>query len=681
MLTVIAKFVGKEAAKAVFKEFSGLGMDMIKELLFGEQESEVNHYLKKLDRQMQEVVQSVKGIELRQIFQDYNRADEELEYLSRLYLGQADKQPDHPDRQNTCAYILDINRGVSEQARRMIGLLLHRNLPSYKTFLQEYSDKLAEGYPDIYSYLDKMDVVINHLRINLGEAILLREKAYADIADKESVTDLALTPAEMKLVDQYYEEVVRPVKELKAMFEAHAEEKGKQSEKVHDLRLKHFTSGKYLTAYEAGDPSCEDKPLNHEKKSMFSSEDPCMPQLYLYEPARGQDEYYMDLSFEANQSRWGRVKVKVEKESQDWKIIKLKEDEEKLVHYGEDAEPIRLREGGKPVKFMFQRWVSNKVLDGARLGRVYLNDRNDGNEHMWWQPVMSRNDRGEFEPGVFLLKHMRTKFALDSDGEKVYADKRESDYNNSAMKWRLDQKNVLHGGEYLKPEENLKSPDRRYELRFMKNGNLELFDTEEKKVLWDTRTAEKGAVKCILQKNDGHLVIYDKENKSIWATNRHSNEFDDSKLVLRNEGFFEIINKHNVSIYDTKWVFTRKDVHGLRPGESLVPGDKLISENQRYVLKFPQNGNLELFDRTDKKIRWSIDLAGKGAARGIVKEYDRRFVVYDNENNELWGTSARAKKPGEVRLVLTGRGELRVNAGSTIAWQKNTDGEEVLTGN
>ena len=664
MLMVIVKFVGKEAAKGVLKEFTGPGIDLIKGLLFGEQESEVNHYLKKLDRQMQEVVQSVKEIELRQIFQDYNRADEELEYLSRLYLGQADKQPNHPDRQNTCGYILDINRGVSERARRMIGSLLHRNLPSYKTFIQEYSDKLVERYPDIYSYLDKMDTVINHLRVNLAEAILLREQAYADIIDKERVNDLALTPAEVEMVDQYYEEIVGSVRELKSILETLAEEKG------HHARVKHFASGKYLTGYEKGSPSSADKPFGAFQSTQT-------PQLYLYELGRGQQERGGQKTMQHGRTP---VTITVDSKSQDWKIIKI-EEREKLVDRGDDSEPFKLKEGDKPIRFAFQLWNSNKVLDGVNAGRVYLGERNNENRHTWWLPIMARNDRGEFDPGVFLLKHFHTGFALDSDALRVYADDRQPAYDNNNMKWRLDQKNVLEGGEHLKPEEKLVSPNRRYELRFMKNGNLELFDTEEKKVLWDTKTAEKGAVNCILQKNDGHLVIYDKENKPIWATNRYSKEFDGSKLVLRNEGFFEIINKHNVSIYDTKWVFTRKDVHALRPGESLVPGDKLISENQRYVLKFLQNGSLELFDRTDKKVQWSIDLARKGAARGIVKEYERRFVVYDKENNELWGTSDRAKKPGEVRLVLTGHGELRVNVGSTLAWQKKTDGEEVLTGN
>jgi hypothetical protein len=522
MWMAIISFVGQEAAKQALKQFGGMGTDELMGLLFGKQDSEVNQYLEKLDRQMQEVAKSLreieqrqKEIEQRQIFQDYNRADEELEYISRLYLGQADKSPDHPDRQSTCGYILDINRGVSERARRMIGSLLHKNLPDFKTFLEEYSDKLAEGYPDIYSYLDKIDAVFNHLRMNLMEAILLRDKAYAEIADKERVTDLALTPAEMKMVDQYYDELIGPVRELKDMFEALAKEDGPH------VRLKHHHHRQYLTGDEQGEPNTNLQP------SFINPR--LIPQIYL--SPRIQVHPPMSVVMD---------------EAQHWKIIKVEEKEKSGARGG----------SGLPVRFMFQLMNgSKKVLDGTKNGRVYLGDRNDKYGHLWWQPIMSRNS-GKIERGAFLLKHYETEHALDSDGSRVYAEDRPLAYDNIYMKWRLNQKNILESDGDLKRGEELLSPDGRYELSFTQDGELVLSDTQlslpeyKPKVLW--RSPEKGGVRCVMQTKDGQLVMYNGGDEAIWRTDRHASEFAGSKLILRNEGFFEIINKHNVSIYDTK---------------------------------------------------------------------------------------------------------------------------------
>lgn len=659
MMLAVIKFIGENTAKEAFKQFTSPGFKRLKEMLLGA-EMDVKTYL---EIQMQEITKSLDAIELRQIFQDYNRADEELEYMTHLYYRQADNPLDHRDRQNTCSYILDINRGVSERARRMIGSFFHRSLPAYKTFLQEYSDKLAEKYTDIYSYLDKMDTLVNHLRMNLAEAILVREKAYADIADKESVTDLALTPGEVELVDQYYDEIVGPVKSLRDTVDGLAGEKGR------NVRIKHIRTGKYLTGYEEGDAKSMNEPFGPWQRT-------AMPQLYACELGRGQKK-----EIGKNTSNgWSRLNIEVKSENQDWKIIKI-EEEEKSVDRGDDSEPIKLREGDKPVRLMFQLNAGGKVLDGIDGGRVYLGERNKDNRHLWWVPIMSRDGRGKFEPGVFLLKHFHTGFALDSNGSRVYADDHQPGYGNDFMKWRLDQKNVLEGDEFLNPGEKLVSPNRGYELRLQETGNLELSDSSSKKVLWDTKTAGKGAVKCIMQKDDGHLVMYDRENKAVWASQRRGSVFAGSKLVLRDDGFFEIINKHNVSFYDTKWALTRESINALGPDEYLVPGDRLISENQRFVLRFVESGNLELFDREDKKVLWDNKLAGKGAVRCGMQQDTGRFVAYDKADKVVWHNNPWRKTKDyagkEIRLSLKDNGTLSVTAGSlstTITLSNDVEG-------
>src|SRR4028118_496750 len=208
MIWFIVKLVGEPIAKKALAEFTSPGVNKLKELLFEPKEDAVQVYLEKLNKQMQELAQSLDRIELRQIFIDYNRADEELSHLFELYYAQKDKPLEDRDRKNTCSYILNINKGVSERARRMVGAFRHINLPSYKTLLQEYSDKLVADYPDVYSYCDKMDTVMNHLSMNMVEAKLLRAVCYEEIANKEKVTDLALSEADLQMTEHHYDEVV-----------------------------------------------------------------------------------------------------------------------------------------------------------------------------------------------------------------------------------------------------------------------------------------------------------------------------------------------------------------------------------------------------------------------------------------------------------------------------------------
>ncbi|HYE15940.1 MAG TPA: hypothetical protein VD968_15970 [Pyrinomonadaceae bacterium] len=643
----IVKFVGKETAKQILKEFTGPGIDQIKTLLLGEEEDVVQQYLEKLDRQMRDVVLSLKDIELRQIFLDYNRADEELEHLFDLYHGQIDKPVNHRDRQNTCSYILDINKGVSERARRMISAFRHVNLPAYKTFFQEYSDKLAGEYHDVHTYLDKMGAVMNHLRMNLIEAKVLREACYSEIADKERATDLALTYADVRRVERHYEKVVGPAVELKNQLQGLAEA-------GEPVRLKHLATGKYLTTFEGGDPLSRHAPFGDER----------MPQVYLYGMAKGQVETYREATpvqvHDDVKVIFIKKEVTVESKSQEWRVVKVEGDD-------------------KRVRFAFQLRGGGKALDGVRDGRVYINplpaDRK--NEHMWWEPVMSRGKDGKFEPGVFILRHKPTGLALDGDGARVYAENgRKPDYDNAHMKWRFDQKNAMEPGESLAPGEELVSHNQRYALRYLANGNLELFDRDRKRVLWETHTANRGAWRCVMQKDDGLFAVYAKEKEAVWSTNRRGSLFAGSRLVLR-DGFFEVIDREGDPVYDTRWLLRREQENALGPDEFLAPGERLVSQNRRYELRYLHNGNLELYDGVDNKVCWHSGTAGTGAWRCVMQRRNGQFVVYAKEQAPVWATKPDNSKFADSTLTLLDDGTLRLGTPeNNIYWKKDVKGDE-----
>jgi hypothetical protein len=78
----------------------------------------------------------------------------------------------------------------------------------------------------------------------------------------------------------------------------------------------------------------------------------------------------------------------------------------------------------------------------------------------------------------------------------------------------------------IRPGAGEYSPDRRwtvggkYLLHFTARGNLELWNTETQRLLWQSETAD--AVKLAMQE-DGNLVIYAEGEKPLWAAHTHGN--------------------------------------------------------------------------------------------------------------------------------------------------------------
>jgi hypothetical protein len=539
----------------------------------------------------------------------------------------------------------------------MMGAFRHKNLPSFKTFFQDYSDKLVADYPDVYSYCDKMDAVMDHLSMNMIEAKLLRAVCYEEIANKEKVTDLALSEADLQMMEQHYDEVTGPARELKELFDGFAKSKN-------HVRLKHQETSNYLTAFEDGSPSSEDKPFgDYDFNDVTSNKKKGMPQVYLYRVGRGQVEKYKNNypPTPMGPARSTTIKVQVDTTSQEWKVTKL-------------------GGGAEPVKFAFQLLAgSQKVLDGIEGGRVYLNTQSDvgQNKNMWWQPILAKDDKGNLGTGIFLLRHVGSGKALDSDGVRAYADGRDPAFNNPYMKWRLTQKNVLGPDDFLAPAGELLSQNGRYLLRY-ENGNLELVDLTDNKLLWDAGIHGTSPWRCVMQKDDGNLVIYDKDKKAVWATNRRGSQFAGSKLVVQDDGFFEIIAPNNESIYDTKWSLTRKHINILQPNDILSPGGALISQNQEYVLRYLENGNLELFDRNSNKVLWDTGTAGKGAGQCVMQRNNGQFVVFDKEQKPVWATQPEGRQYIDSKLYLSDAGIVHIAQPSGYAiWRKDKDGSEI----
>jgi hypothetical protein len=86
----------------------------------------------------------------------------------------------------------------------------------------------------------------------------------------------------------------------------------------------------------------------------------------------------------------------------------------------------------------------------------------------------------------------------------------------------------------------------KYLLHFTAHGNLELWNSESKRLLWQTGTA--GAVKLAMQE-DGNFVIYAEGDKPLWASHTHGNP--GAFLAVQEDGNVVIYSRDFRPIWST----------------------------------------------------------------------------------------------------------------------------------
>jgi len=86
------------------------------------------------------------------------------------------------------------------------------------------------------------------------------------------------------------------------------------------------------------------------------------------------------------------------------------------------------------------------------------------------------------------------------------------------------------------------SPQNNYKLVMEPNGNLALYRTKDNKLIWESKTTNKGvAPRRLFMRSDGNLAIYDGEKNLLWQTGytnigdfKNSLEVtDDGNVILR----------------------------------------------------------------------------------------------------------------------------------------------------
>ena len=183
-----------------------------------------------------------------------------------------------------------------------------------------------------------------------------------------------------------------------------------------------------------------------------------------------------------------------------------------------------------------------------------------------------------------------------------------------------------------------------YNLEMKKNNNLVVYDSK-RKLVWHSKTYNKGAKggKAILQ--DDGLVIYDKNGLEIWRKRTHDDHHchdhdDDGHLHLE---------------------LSAKDVCCIRSGQALW------SPNHDYWLDFKEDGNLFLYqhdhehdcrDDVDHKelheddtLVWKTTIRRKSTPPySLEMKMNNNLVVCDSKRKVIWGKRGKGARGGKAVL-------------------------------
>ncbi len=111
----------------------------------------------------------------------------------------------------------------------------------------------------------------------------------------------------------------------------------------------------------------------------------------------------------------------------------------------------------------------------------------------------------------------------------------------------------------------------------------------------------------------------------------------------------------------------------LRAGDSLLPGQWLLSKNRQWALTLQAaDGNLVLYNQGDGNGYWNAETPGTAPGK-LAMQSDGNLVIYDRRGAPIWDVHMAGQGPS-VYLLMQSDGNLVLYNGTTALWQSNTVG-------
>jgi surface antigen len=211
----------------------------------------------------------------------------------------------------------------------------------------------------------------------------------------------------------------------------------------------------------------------------------------------------------------------------------------------------------------------------------------------------------------------------------------------------------LFNGQTMTAGERITSPNGQYSLNMQSDGNL--VEYVAGRALWATGT-EGNVGDHVAMQTDGNLVVYSLKNTALWSsgTGGHSGAFD--LTLLDTAGL--VINGRGGPLW------SRQPQTGvLLMGQTLLPGERLVSPNGLYSLQMQAGGSLAEY--TAGRGLWASGTEGLGDR--VVMQADGNLVIYSPTNQAVW-SSRTGGRSGEFSLTLDDYGDVILNGPSGPLW-------------
>jgi beta-N-acetylhexosaminidase len=224
---------------------------------------------------------------------------------------------------------------------------------------------------------------------------------------------------------------------------------------------------------------------------------------------------------------------------------------------------------------------------------------------------------------------------------------------------------ALTGGEPMTGGQQVTSPDGRYALTLQSDGNVVSY-APGSRALWDSGTWQHPGAVLVMQ-TDGNAVLYASDGAVLWSSGTWGNL--GATLRVQDDGNVVVYRADGVALWSTGW-----DRTGLRPGDELVPGQRVTSPNGLFWLLLARDGDVEVWTRDGRRIFYS---GTTGTAR-LALQSDGNLVAYRADGRALWDSGTWTAGPSRLQVQDDGNVVL-YRADGSASWSTGWDGGGVAT--
>lgn len=107
----------------------------------------------------------------------------------------------------------------------------------------------------------------------------------------------------------------------------------------------------------------------------------------------------------------------------------------------------------------------------------------------------------------------------------------------------------LYQGETMYKGDTLFSPNHEYRLVFQNDGNLVVYNSQDK-ALWHSGTHGMSNAATLRMQDDGNLVLYSDSLTPLWHTKTHLGPYAEYELVMQNDGNL-VLYTHTLHFFGT----------------------------------------------------------------------------------------------------------------------------------